>query len=70
MLLSNKIRLADIPAGLRVQNESVYITAFRVSRNVSDEWYHEDLQVLEDDLLTVDDTKHLELFKLLQSYKK
>ena len=49
-LLSNKIRLADIPIVIRIRHASSYIIACRISRNVSKERYLEDLKVLENDL--------------------
>lgn len=51
MLLSNKIRLTDIPQVLRMMDVSIYLTALRISREISRQRYQEDLDVMRSDFL-------------------
>ena len=50
MLLSDQIRLGDIPVQIRIRSKRLYIAAFRADRNISEIRYTEDLQLLKSDI--------------------
>jgi hypothetical protein len=57
IMLSNIIKLKDVPRYIRISVSSAYVTAFRVSR-LSWEQYLENLIILRDDILSLEDEYH------------
>lgn len=50
LLLCDKIRLSDIPQKERVLDVATYLYAFRVSRMMNPQRFHEDLNIMRKDL--------------------
>ena len=50
MLLCGKLQIRDLPFEIRTSNRQYYVTAFRVSRNISSEKLNEDIELLKEDL--------------------
>lgn len=69
LLIDGRVRLSEIPTDIRVSDTAIYISAFRVSRNISKERYLQDLNILENDLSFVDNNHFTEFQNLLSNYK-
>lgn len=67
MLLCSKLQIQDFPFELRTSNRHYYVTAFRVSRNISQERLRNDIQLLQEDLKK-DFPNKREFQKLLDLY--
>lgn len=57
MLLSNQIRLSDIPKVTRTLDVATYLYALRVSRNISGIRYSEDLKIMKSDFDSLNASK-------------
>lgn len=53
MLLSDMIRLRDIPKGVRTGSKSFYVTALRISNGLSCERFVQDLKIFTQDIYTL-----------------
>ncbi len=51
MLFRNEIRIADVPQHIRLSLPQLYVTAFRISRDISVQRYVSDMQTLQADIL-------------------
>lgn len=66
-ILSNAIRLLDIPFEIRMSVPAVYTFAFRTSRNISRQRYDEDLNVLREDIQCLNqDPKYFNIKEILE----
>lgn len=50
MILCDKIQIQNLPFGLRISHRTFYITAFRVSGNISAERFMDDVMLLYNDI--------------------
>lgn len=53
LMFDGVLRLSDIPRELRIGSDTFYVAAFRISRNISDTWFVQDLKLLEYDIMSV-----------------
>lgn len=53
LMFDGVLRLSDIPRELRVGCDTFYVAAFRISRNVSETWFVQNLRLLEYDIMSV-----------------
>lgn len=67
MLLYDKVRIKNVPRELRVFNTSLYITALRISRGLSQERYMEDINLLKSDIPYVNKRKTRNFIALYES---
>lgn len=67
MLLCNEIRIKDVPRRLRIEMPTLYITAFRISRDISVHRYVGDMQVLYTDILCSESPEREELLKRMNN---
>ena len=73
MLLSNRIRLFDIPASIRLAFPwacTIHAYAFRTDRAMGKEWFQEDLTFMENEirLLKDGDPLKIALSQMLEDY--
>ena len=63
MLLCDEIRIKDFPQLLRIEMPTLYISTFRISRNISISRYVSDMKILYKDIICSKSLKHEELLK-------
>lgn len=70
MLLCDKIRIQWLPFELRISNKDFYLSAFRVSRNISKERFIEDMKLLYNDIQNdfPDKERYIEIFNSYIDY--
>lgn len=67
MLLYDKVRIKDVPLNLRTIKTSLYISALRISRGISQERYIEDLNLLKSDIQYIHNNKKRSFIELYKS---
>lgn len=69
MLLSDMIRLREVPKAIRISSTTVYATALRISNSVGCARFVQDLQILTQDIYTTSDERICAaLISVLQDY--
>ena|GEM_PF-2848856 len=53
MMFDGVIHLNDIPREIRINCHTFYVVAFRISRNISDTWFVQNLKLLEYDIMSI-----------------